>query len=155
MTNRERRVRDLAYQIWEEDGRPEGAEARHWSEAERRYAAELGSAPSDDGADSDAKGKAVKAPKAKAAAAAVGTPPKAGASPPRPPLRQSNRRREKPAAANLPRASASPRRRKPKNPPGRSRRKNRGAEGPSAPRDSFKLALDCSERRADAFVVVR
>lgn len=82
MTNRERRVRDLAYQIWEEDGRPEGAESRHWSEAERRYAAELASAaPADDGTDAEPKGKAAKAPKAKAAAAAVGTPPKTGGEP--------------------------------------------------------------------------
>ncbi|GLK56028.1 hypothetical protein JOD31_000947 [Methylopila capsulata] len=82
MTDRERRVRDLAYQIWEEDGRPEGAGARHWSEAERRYAAELGSAPPPNGgAVAGAKAKPVKAPKAKAVAAAAGTPPKAGGEP--------------------------------------------------------------------------
>lgn len=29
----EQRIRDRAYEIWEADGRPEGLEAEHWSQA--------------------------------------------------------------------------------------------------------------------------
>lgn len=32
MTN-EQRIRELAYQIWESEGRPEGQDARHWQMA--------------------------------------------------------------------------------------------------------------------------
>ncbi|MFD1330521.1 DUF2934 domain-containing protein [Methylopila musalis] len=39
MNDREARIRDLAYSIWEEAGRPQGQEDRHWDEAQRRYAA--------------------------------------------------------------------------------------------------------------------
>ena len=34
MGNLEDRVRQRAYQIWEEEGRPEGREAEHWRRAE-------------------------------------------------------------------------------------------------------------------------
>jgi hypothetical protein len=37
---RERRVRERAHAIWEEEGRPEGRERQHWREAERQVAAE-------------------------------------------------------------------------------------------------------------------
>ncbi|WIX33704.1 DUF2934 domain-containing protein [Salinicola sp. JS01] len=40
MSNREQRVRMLAYRIWESEGRPEGQEARHWAMAERIVEAE-------------------------------------------------------------------------------------------------------------------
>ncbi len=30
-------IRDLAYRLWEEEGRPEGREAEHWLDAERRF----------------------------------------------------------------------------------------------------------------------
>jgi hypothetical protein len=33
-TERDRRIRDIAYLIWEEEGRPEGQEERHWQMAE-------------------------------------------------------------------------------------------------------------------------
>ncbi len=35
-TERESRLEILAYKIWEEQGRPDGREADHWAEAERR-----------------------------------------------------------------------------------------------------------------------
>lgn len=31
--NNEQRIRELAYQIWESEGRPEGEDARHWQMA--------------------------------------------------------------------------------------------------------------------------
>jgi hypothetical protein len=34
MTDRERRVREVAYSIWESEGRPEGQEERHWALAD-------------------------------------------------------------------------------------------------------------------------
>lgn len=30
------RIEDLAYQLWEEEGRPHGRHEEHWAEAERR-----------------------------------------------------------------------------------------------------------------------
>jgi hypothetical protein len=35
MTDREKKIRDEAYRLWQEAGRPEGEEHRHWLEAER------------------------------------------------------------------------------------------------------------------------
>lgn len=34
-TDREQRIRDRAYQIWEDQGRPEGGHEQHWLQAER------------------------------------------------------------------------------------------------------------------------
>lgn len=34
-TDREQRIRDRAYQIWEQHGRPEGGHEQHWLQAER------------------------------------------------------------------------------------------------------------------------
>ena len=33
--DREKRVRDRAYEIWESEGRPAGRESEHWEQAER------------------------------------------------------------------------------------------------------------------------
>lgn len=33
--SREQRIRELAYQIWETEGRPEGQESRHWELANK------------------------------------------------------------------------------------------------------------------------
>ena len=33
--DRQRRVRDRAYEIWEQEGRPAGREREHWERAER------------------------------------------------------------------------------------------------------------------------
>ncbi len=38
--DRERRIRDRAYQMWEEEGRPEGREHGHWHQAESEIDAE-------------------------------------------------------------------------------------------------------------------
>lgn len=43
------RVRELAREIWEAEGRPDGAELRHWAMAERLVEAEIRSAEEDDG----------------------------------------------------------------------------------------------------------
>ena len=34
MSNREDRIREIAYLLWEEEGRPAGQQARHWQRAE-------------------------------------------------------------------------------------------------------------------------
>jgi hypothetical protein len=44
MANREERIRNKAYELWEQAGKPEGREADHWAEAERQVDAEDGSA---------------------------------------------------------------------------------------------------------------
>jgi hypothetical protein len=33
--HREQRIRELAYAIWEQEGRPEGQSERHWETAEK------------------------------------------------------------------------------------------------------------------------
>jgi hypothetical protein len=45
--DREQKIRDRAYEIWVQEGRPEGREGEHWSQAAR----ELGydDAPAQDG----------------------------------------------------------------------------------------------------------
>lgn len=50
MSDRDRRIRDEAYRIWVEAGRPEGGEQDHWLEAERRIGVS-------DGVESDARSK--------------------------------------------------------------------------------------------------
>ncbi|MBI2965627.1 MAG: DUF2934 domain-containing protein [Chloroflexi bacterium] len=37
VTTREEQIRLIAYQIWEEEGRPHGKHMEHWSQAERRW----------------------------------------------------------------------------------------------------------------------
>ena len=45
-TELERRIRERAHQIWEEEGRPERREQEHWSQAEQEINAnELASPP--------------------------------------------------------------------------------------------------------------
>ncbi len=39
-TKREHRIRELAYHLWEADGRPEGRDQHHWEQAEIQTAAE-------------------------------------------------------------------------------------------------------------------
>lgn len=38
--SREQRIRERAYSLWEEDGRPDGREQEYWHRAERLIAAE-------------------------------------------------------------------------------------------------------------------
>lgn len=42
MSDRDRRIQDEAYRIWNEAGRPEGKGDEHWYEAEKRIAADDG-----------------------------------------------------------------------------------------------------------------
>ncbi|HVJ36188.1 MAG TPA: DUF2934 domain-containing protein [Stenotrophomonas sp.] len=44
---REARIRQLAEEIWEAEGRPDGQELRHWSMAERLVDAEIRAAAED------------------------------------------------------------------------------------------------------------
>jgi hypothetical protein len=39
------RVRERAYKIWEENGRPDGREIEHWLQAERDLSRDRGQAP--------------------------------------------------------------------------------------------------------------
>lgn len=49
MTSRERRIREIAYHMWEQEGRPEGDGHTHrlWLAAEARFEAENGQAEPD------------------------------------------------------------------------------------------------------------
>ncbi len=47
--DREARIRDRAYQIWEEEGQPEGRGAEHWAQAER----EIDAAPDVDSGETE------------------------------------------------------------------------------------------------------
>jgi Protein of unknown function (DUF2934) len=41
MTNRERLIREIAYDLWEQEGRPEGHSERLWLAAEARFETEI------------------------------------------------------------------------------------------------------------------
>jgi hypothetical protein len=41
MTDRESQVREIAYQLWMQEGQPEGRQDGHWYEAETLYDAEV------------------------------------------------------------------------------------------------------------------
>lgn len=43
--NREQRVRERAYMIWQAEGCPPGCEREHWNQAEREIADELSAEP--------------------------------------------------------------------------------------------------------------
>ena len=43
----EHRIRELAYRIWESEGRPEGDHLRHWHQAREQMEAEAGGASPD------------------------------------------------------------------------------------------------------------
>lgn len=42
------RIQQLAHEIWEAEGRPDGQATRHWAMAERLVAAEMDAAAQDD-----------------------------------------------------------------------------------------------------------
>jgi hypothetical protein len=44
---REQRIRQLAREIWEVEGRPDGQEQRHWAMAERLIEAEISASNQD------------------------------------------------------------------------------------------------------------
>jgi len=44
MSSEEQRIRELAYQIWQSEGCPEGEEERHWAMARKLVEAEYGAA---------------------------------------------------------------------------------------------------------------
>ncbi len=46
-TQREARIRELAREIWEAEGRPDGQQTRHWAMAERLVDAEIRAAAED------------------------------------------------------------------------------------------------------------
>lgn len=75
--SREQTVRDVAYAIWEAEGKPRGRDAAHWQQAEARVAASLASATKGAKAKPSAKGKPVAgakdAPAAKPPAKAAAT----------------------------------------------------------------------------------
>jgi Protein of unknown function (DUF2934) len=48
MTNRERRIREIAYQLWEQEGRPDGHAERLWLVAEARFEAEIAGGDSEE-----------------------------------------------------------------------------------------------------------
>lgn len=70
--SREQTIRDVAYAIWEAEGKPQGRDAQHWRMAEERVAASAGK---DAGAKAKppAKGGATAATPAKGKAAAAKT----------------------------------------------------------------------------------
>jgi hypothetical protein len=53
--SREQVVRDVAYAIWEAEGKPRGRDADHWRQAEARVAASLAGGKQTDAKTTDAK----------------------------------------------------------------------------------------------------
>jgi hypothetical protein len=88
MSDKERRIRESAYRMWEDEGRPEGQAHRHWATAARRIEAEdLKSAASTPESDASAKQTALATRTVRGKAGSSGSP--AGA----------NSRREAPVIA--------------------------------------------------------
>jgi hypothetical protein len=86
-SDKEERIKQRAYQIWEEEGRPHGADLRHWLKAFEEIAAQHASAgKSDDGTRASgrtrkARTKEEPAKPAKKSAAATSAKPAKPASP--------------------------------------------------------------------------
>ncbi len=80
--SREQTVRDVAYAIWEAEGKPRGRDAAHWQEAEARVAASLkGGAKGSDSSVAPSKRKSVgAAEKSTANGSAKAAPAKASAA---------------------------------------------------------------------------
>ncbi|MBK5438016.1 DUF2934 domain-containing protein [Pseudomonas sp. TH32] len=94
MSTEDKRIRELAHQIWESEGKPHGEDARHWEMARKLAEAEALTPSKTPKAAAKAK------PKAKPAAAAAAKPaaaPKPGAAPaPKNPLRRRSPRPPEP-----------------------------------------------------------
>ena len=74
MNPQEQRIRELAYEIWLSEGRPEGQDARHWEMACKLAEAQNGTAPAKPaGRTRKTATKPTDATPAKAAAAAKGS----------------------------------------------------------------------------------
>jgi len=84
MSTEDKRIRELAHQIWESEGKPHGEDARHWEMARKLAEAEALTPSKTPKAAAKAK------PKAKPAASAAAKPPAPAA--------------KKPAAAKKPKA---------------------------------------------------
>jgi hypothetical protein len=56
--NGDERVRSRAYELWEKDGRPDGRDKEHWSQAERETPSQRAQ-PTSDGAERDADDGAI------------------------------------------------------------------------------------------------
>lgn len=79
MSTEDKRIRELAHQIWESEGKPHGEDARHWEMARKLAEAEA-LTPSKPKAGAKPKASAPKpSPKAKPAAAAASKPAPAAA----------------------------------------------------------------------------
>ncbi|CAN5327119.1 hypothetical protein BH10PSE8_BH10PSE8_16910 [soil metagenome] len=59
--SREQVVRDVAYAIWEAEGKPRGRDTDHWRQAEARVAASLAGGTKTDAKTTDATTKAAQA----------------------------------------------------------------------------------------------
>lgn len=53
------KTRSLAYRIWQEQGCPEGRDADHWTEAERRLSTQAAASGDETGSEQDAAGEAL------------------------------------------------------------------------------------------------
>ncbi|AGE25934.1 MULTISPECIES: DUF2934 domain-containing protein [Pseudomonas] len=79
MSNEDKRIRELAHQIWESEGKPHGDDARHWEMARKLAEAEALTPSKSKPADKDKpkagpKAAPKAAPKPKPAPAAAGKP---------------------------------------------------------------------------------
>ncbi|AZE94533.1 hypothetical protein C4J95_2516 [Pseudomonas orientalis] len=84
MSNEDKRIRELAHQIWESEGKPHGEDARHWEMARKLAEAEA-LTPSKPKPAAKPKTAPKATPKAKPAAPAAAKPaPKKPAAPKKP-----------------------------------------------------------------------
>jgi hypothetical protein len=76
--NLELRIRERAYEIWENEGRPEGREDEHWQQARMEYSEAREEAPARNAGDPGARDPM---PPTTSAAAGAGEQPMSGAAP--------------------------------------------------------------------------
>jgi hypothetical protein len=109
MVHRQRRIEEIAYLLWEQEGKPHGHHDRHWQEAERRFEAENGRAEKTEaGEPVPASAPEKKASSSKAKPSAADAEKRAPTAPAKPAAEKTTARpAEKPAPVAKPKSAAS------------------------------------------------
>jgi hypothetical protein len=78
ITDRQERIRERAYWIWIEEGRPQGRSLEHWVRAEREIAQALDASPASAASDAQGTRGATQASRARRGASTASTPRPSG-----------------------------------------------------------------------------
>ncbi len=116
MTDREKRIQEIAHHLWVQEGRPEGRSHSHWQEAVALYEAEIGQSksaeakpPAEPAAEKPARSGAKKTAEATAAKATSEPNAQKPASAGKPkPAEPAGKPAEKPASSSKKKPPAKP-----------------------------------------------